>query len=71
MVTADELRRLKGERVTLQLAPEAGGLPSVTGRIASTIEAADGLVVVVEREGPQPGKRLNVHYHHIRSVTKT
>ncbi len=68
MVTTEEIRRLKGQRVTLRLAPDAPGAPTVTGRILGTLEAADGLVVTVEPEGT-PGKRLTVHHHHIVALT--
>ncbi len=64
MVHADEIRGLKGQRATLQLAADAPGAPTVTGRILGTIEAADGLVVTVEPDSA-PGKRVTVHYHHI------
>ena len=64
MVDAEDVRRLKGRRATLQLAADAPGAPTVTGRVLGTIEAADGLVVTVEPDGA-PGKRLTVHYQHI------
>ncbi len=68
MVNADEIRELKGKRATLQLAADAPGAPTVTGRILGTIEAADGLVVTVEPDGA-PGKRVTVHYQHIRKAS--
>ena len=68
MVNADEIRGLKGRRATLDLSPDAPGVPSVTGRVLGTIEAADGLVVTVEPDGV-PGKRLTVHYQHILKAT--
>jgi len=64
MVDAEDVRRLKGRRATLQLAADAPGAPTVTGRVLGTIEAADGLVVTVEPDGA-PGKRITVHYQHI------
>jgi hypothetical protein len=64
----DDIRRLNGQVVTLQLLPDAPGAPVVTGRVLGTIEAADGLVVTVEPNGA-PGKRLTVHEHHIVSAT--
>ncbi len=70
MVTADEIRRLKGQRVTFRLAPEATGPPTLTGHIVGIIEAADGLVVTLEPDGPPPGRRITVHYHHILGVTR-
>jgi hypothetical protein len=64
MVNANDIRGLKGRRATLQLAADAPGAPTVTGRILGTIEAADGLVVAVEPDGA-PGKQVTVHYQHI------
>jgi len=64
MVSAEDIRGLKGQRVTLHLAANAPGAPTVTGRVLGTIEAADGLVVTVEPESA-PGKRVTVHYQHI------
>jgi len=63
-----DIRGLKGQIVTLQLLPDAPGAPVVTGRVLGTIEAADGLVVIVEPSGA-PGTRLTVHEHHIVSAT--
>jgi hypothetical protein len=64
MVSAEDLRRLKGKRATLQLAADAPGAPTVTGRVLGTIEAADGLVVTIEPDSA-PGRRVTVHYQHI------
>jgi hypothetical protein len=64
MVRAEEIRGLKGRRVILQLAADAPGAPTLTGRVLGTIEAADGLVVTVEPDNA-PGKRVTVHYQHI------
>jgi hypothetical protein len=64
MVSAADIRGLTGRRVTLHLAADAPGAPTVTGRVMGTIEAADGLVVSLEPDGA-PGKRVTVHYQHI------
>ena len=64
MVSAADIRGLTGQRVTLQLAADAPGAPTVTGRVMGTIEAADGLLVSVEPDGA-PGMRVTVHYQHI------
>jgi hypothetical protein len=64
MVSAEEIRGLKGRRVVLQLAAEAPGAPTLTGRVVGIIEAADGLVVTVEPDAAA-GKRVTVHYQHI------
>jgi hypothetical protein len=69
-VTAQEIKRHIGQRVTLQLAPQAVGAPQVTGRIVGTLDAADGLVVILEPHGTLPGTRHTVHYHHIVALTE-
>jgi hypothetical protein len=63
MATADEVRVLAGRQVSLRLTPEAGG-EVVEGRLVGTLDAADGLVVVVEPEG-SPGRRFSCNYQHI------
>ncbi len=67
-MNVEEIRRLKGKIVTLQLLPDAPGAPVVTGRVLGVIEAADGLVVTVE-PNDAPGKRLTVHHQHISAAT--
>ena len=67
-VKADEVRRFVGQRVTLQLAPQATGAPTVTGRITGATPAADGLVVTIEPDGGVPSPRATYHYHHILSI---
>ena len=62
MPTAEEMRALRGRRVELRLTP-AGGGEVVTGTVAGTLDAADGLVVIVERDG-RPG-RTSINYQHI------
>ena len=64
----EQIRRLKGQTVTLRLLPDAPGAPVVTGRILGMIEAADGLVLTVEPNGA-PGKHITVHHQHITSAT--
>lgn len=68
-MNADEIRGLKGQRAALQLAPDAPGGPTVTGRIVGTIEAADGLVLTLEPDGA-PGKRLTIHSHHVLKASR-
>lgn len=63
-----EIRRHVGQRVTLQLSPQAPGGPTVTGRLVGTLEAADGLVITLEPDGAPPGTKLTYHYHHIVAV---
>jgi hypothetical protein len=66
MPTADQIRELTGRRVSLRLIPEAGG-ETVQGRLAGTLEAADGLVVVIEPEGSS-GRRFSCNYQHIATL---
>jgi hypothetical protein len=68
MPTADEVRDLTGQKVLLRLVPEAGG-ETVEGRLAGTLEAADGLVVVIEPEGSS-GRRFSCNYQHIAVLEK-
>ena len=68
MPTVEEVRSLTGQQVLLRLVPEAGG-ETVEGRLAGTLEAADGLVVVVEREG-SGGRRFSCNYQHIAELQK-
>jgi hypothetical protein len=66
MPTASEIRSLRGSDVTIRLSPQAGG-ESVEGRLVGTLEADDGLVVVVEPR-TDPGARLSYNYQHIASI---
>lgn len=65
MPTAQRFRDLNGERVALELTT-AGGGGSLTGRIVGTLEAADGLVVVLERDADS--RRMSVNYQHVAEV---
>ena len=65
MPEAQRFRDLKGEHVVLDLTP-AGGSGSLTGRIVGTLEAADGLVVILERDGD--ARRVSVNYQHVAEV---
>ncbi len=67
MVTADEVRGLKGKRVTLRLSPKAGYGERVTGKVVGIIEAADGAVVAIEPQDMSLS-RLSIHYQHIEAV---
>jgi hypothetical protein len=66
MPTADEVRALEGRQVRLRLTPEAGG-ETVEGRLVGTLDADDGLVVVVEPAGT-PEKRFSWNYQHIAAL---
>ena len=68
VATADEIRALEGAEVTLHLVPQAGG-DVVKGRLVGTLEAADGLVVVVQ-PGAEPERRFSCNYQHIASIER-
>jgi hypothetical protein len=68
MPTVDELRALRGADVAIRLTPQGGG-GAIEGRVVGTLEAADGLVVVVEPRD-EPGGRLTYHYQHIATVER-
>jgi hypothetical protein len=68
MPTADEIRALRGSEVAIRLVPQAGG-EAVEGRLVGTLDADDGLVVVVEPSGV-PGKRLSYNYQHIARIER-
>ncbi len=68
MPTADEIRALRGGDVQVQLAPQAGG-EAVEGRLVGTLEADDGLVVVLEPVSA-PGGRVSYNYQHIAAIER-
>jgi hypothetical protein len=67
-MTRDEIRKHVGKRVTLKLAPQAPGGPSLTGRIEGVLDAVDGLVVTVVPDG-SPAAVRTIHYHYIEAIT--
>ena len=69
MPTASEVQALEGRTVAIRLVEQAGG-ETVEGRLVGTLEAADGLVVVVEPKG-EPGKRFSCNYQHISTIAAT
>jgi hypothetical protein len=64
MPTADELRELKGRDVRLRLRDGA----EVEGSVVGTLDAADGLVVVLDR-ADRPGIRFTCNYQEIAAYT--
>jgi hypothetical protein len=68
MPTVEEIEALLGADVMVQLADGAGG-QAIEGRIVGTLDAADGLVVVIEPAG-QPGGRLSYNYQHIATIER-
>jgi putative protein kinase ArgK-like GTPase of G3E family len=66
MPTVEEIRSLEGADVAVHLTAAAGG-ETVEGRVAGTLEAADGLVVFIE-PADRPGARLSYNYQHIATI---
>jgi hypothetical protein len=66
-VINDELRKAVGTRVRLDLAPQAAGAPTRTGRIVGILEALDGLVVTLAPDDA-PERHVTYHVHHITGV---
>jgi len=64
MPSADELKAQQGRQVTLLMSDGT----EVSGTIVGTLEAADGMVVVVDR-ADQPGARFSCNYQQIESYT--
>lgn len=65
-----EIKQAVGKRVRLDLAPQAVGGPTRTGRIVGTLEAADGMVVTFEPDDA-PGSQVTYHAHYILAVHLT
>jgi hypothetical protein len=63
VTTPDSLKALIGKRVALDLSPAADSA-LVRGKLLGTIDAADGLVLIVEPD-EAPGTRRSVHSHHV------
>jgi hypothetical protein len=68
MPSADEIRALSGADVSIRLSQAAGGR-LVEGRVVGTLEAADGLSVVIQ-PADDPVGRVTCHYQHIDSVER-
>ena len=67
MTTNQELKQAVGKQVRLDLAPQAIGGPTRTGRIVGILEAADGMVVTLEPD-EAPGSHVTYHAHHIKAI---
>lgn len=65
---ADEMRALQGADVAIRLVPAAGG-EVVEGRVVGTLDAADGLVVVIQPRA-DPDRRFSCNYQHIEAVER-
>jgi len=69
VITPDEIRALEGADVSVRLVPQAGG-EVVVGRLVGTLDADDGLVVVIQPEGGESDRRLSYNYQHIATVQR-
>ncbi|HEV8469131.1 MAG TPA: hypothetical protein VGR46_05935 [Candidatus Limnocylindria bacterium] len=66
MTTPDSFKALVGKRVILDLTSAADS-PIARGKLLGTIDAADGLVLIVEPD-EAPGTRRSVHSHHVKNA---
>ncbi len=66
-MTNQEIKQAVGKKVRLDLAPQAVGGPTRTGRIVGTLDAADGMVVTFAPDDA-PGSHVTYHAHHIRAI---
>jgi hypothetical protein len=66
MPTRESLKALVGHRVVLDLTPTADSTLA-RGKLLGTIDALDGLVLVIEPDD-KPGTKQSVHSHHVKSA---
>jgi len=66
MATNALLKVLAGQRVVLDLTSAADGALA-RGKLLGTIDAADGLVLIVEPD-EAPGTRRSVQSHHVTNA---
>ncbi len=66
-MTNQEIKQAVGKKVRLDLAPQAVGGPTRTGRIVGTLDAADGMVVTFAPEDA-PGSHVTYHAHYIKAI---
>jgi uncharacterized protein Veg len=64
-----EIKENVGQRVTLDLAPQARKGPRRTGRVLGVLEAADGMVVTFAPED-EPDTEVTYHAHYILAVRR-
>ncbi len=65
--TPQEIKSYIGRKVRLELSPGSPLGEELAGTLVGTIDAADGLVAMLEPEG-RPGTRISCHYHYIGSI---
>jgi hypothetical protein len=68
VATAEDIQALNGEEVSIRLVPAAGGA-TIEGRVVGTLDAADGLVVVVAPKDA-PEQRFTCNYQHIDTIER-
>ncbi|TMG46829.1 MAG: hypothetical protein E6H91_11170 [Chloroflexi bacterium] len=66
MTIRDSFKALVGKRVVLDLTSTADSAVA-RGKLLGTIDAADGLVLIVEPD-EAPGTRRSVHSHHVTNA---
>ena len=66
MTTRESLKALVGKRVILDLTSAADSALA-RGKLLGTIDAADGLVLIIEPD-EAPGTRRSVHSHHVTNA---
>jgi hypothetical protein len=66
MTTPDSFKALVGKRVVLDLTSAADGA-SARGKLLGTIDAADGLVLIIEPDDA-PATRRSIHSHHVKNA---
>ncbi len=66
-MTNQQIKEAVGKRVRLDLAPQAAGAPTRTGRIVGTLDAADGMVVTFAPD-ESPGSQVTYHAHYIQGI---
>jgi hypothetical protein len=66
MPTPDSLKALVGQHLLLDLTSAAESAVA-RGKLLGTIDALDGLVLILEPDD-RPGTKQSVHSHHVKSA---
>jgi len=66
MTTHDSLKALVGKRVVLDLT-SAADTATARGKLLGTIDAVDGLVLIIEPD-EAPATRRSIHSHHLKNA---
>lgn len=67
-MSPEDVKRYVGQRVELEISPRSGMSSPVRGRLAGTVDAADGLVLFVQPEAGAPEERLSIHHHYVTGI---